>query len=94
MTDQRELVERLDERARHVTSDIDAQTFKEAAALIRSMEERIGRLEGAVMKVAKAVRDYLPPDGIEPHELISLVIEATDNPEINPIIRSIEDVRS
>lgn len=48
----------------------------------------------ALMQVVEAVRAYLPPDGIEPHEFISRVIEAIDNPQINPIIKDIENGRS
>jgi hypothetical protein len=43
-------------------------------------------LMGAIMKVVDATRAYLPPDGISKEELINLVLEATDNPEMAAII--------
>lgn len=48
--------------------------------------------EGALLAVVDAVRDYLPPDGIDAPTFINLVIGAVDNPEINPIIRELEYV--
>ena len=56
-----------------------------------------GVLEGrdpardALLAVVNAVRAYLPPDGISAAELIDRVIGATDNPDINPIIREYEN---
>ena len=38
------------------------------------------------MGVVSATRQYLPPDGISQHECINLVIGATYNPRINPLI--------
>lgn len=47
----------------------------------------------ALLAVVNAVREYLPPDGISADEFINLVIGATDNDEINPIIRELENGR-
>jgi hypothetical protein len=48
----------------------------------------------ALLAVVSAVRDYLPPDGINQHECLNRVIGATDNPTINPFIAEIENGRS
>ena len=47
-------------------------------------------LEVALMAVVNATRLYLPPDGIEAKDCISMILEAVDNPTINPIILDIE----
>lgn len=47
-------------------------------------------LATAVMEVLAAVRDYLPPDGISRQECVARVIEAVDNPGINPTIALLE----
>jgi hypothetical protein len=52
---------------------------------------RIKLLEDAVIAVVEATRAYLPPDGIDAQECISRILEATDNPAINPVIFEIED---
>lgn len=44
----------------------------------------------SLLAVVDAVRDYLPPDGISQHDFVSRVIEAVDNPTINPFIRELE----
>lgn len=44
----------------------------------------------AALSVVAATRRYLPPDGISAKECLSLILEATDNPEINPIIERAE----
>lgn len=46
--------------------------------------------EQALLAVIDAVRDYLPPDGISAETFINRVIEAVDNPDINPVIRRLE----
>lgn len=51
-------------------------------------------VERALMAVVDAVRDYLPPDGIDAQECLNRIIGATDNPEINPIIAEIENGRA
>jgi hypothetical protein len=51
---------------------------------------RIKLLEDAVIAVVEANRAYLPPDGIDAQECISRILEATDNPAINPVIFEIE----
>lgn len=45
----------------------------------------------ALLSVVDAVRDYLPPDGISQSDCLSRIIEATDNPTINPVIRELEN---
>lgn len=52
------------------------------------------RLREALMTVLGAVRDYLPPDGISQQDCLNRVIAAVDSPQINPVIRSIENARS
>lgn len=52
----------------------------------RSTNAKLGIALEAVMGVVSAIRQYLPPDGISQHECINLVIGATDNPRINPLI--------
>lgn len=51
-------------------------------------------LEAAILAVVHATRAYLPPDGITAQECISLILGATDNPTINPIIAEIENGRT
>ena len=48
-------------------------------------------LKAAVLSVVSAVHSYLPPGGIAAKEFASQVIEAVDNPTINPIIAAIEN---
>ncbi|MDR6826504.1 hypothetical protein J2X48_000692 [Bosea sp. BE271] len=43
-------------------------------------------LRRAVSAVTDATSAYLPPDGISKDELISRVLAATDNPEINAVM--------
>ncbi len=78
------------EQANMPLVDGRAMTASEAKAAIGFLSERVGRLERAVLAVADAVAEYLPPDGISRDDLISRVIFATDNPQINPVI---EDLR-
>lgn len=52
---------------------------------------RIKLLEDALLAVVEATRAYLPPDEIDAKECLSRILEATDNPSINPIIFEIED---
>lgn len=40
----------------------------------------------AIKAVTDATGAYLPPDGISKDELISRVLAATDNPEINAVM--------
>lgn len=47
-------------------------------------------LAAAVLEIVKAVRDYLLPDGTDESTLIDRVIEAVDNPTINPVIARLE----
>lgn len=47
----------------------------------------------ALLTVVDAVRDYLPPDGIDVQECLNRIIGATDNPIINPIIAELENGR-
>ena len=51
-------------------------------------------LEEVLLAVVNAVRDYLPPDGIDAQECLNRIIGATDNPTINPIIAEIENGRA
>ena len=51
------------------------------------MTEALG---DALLTVVGAIRAYLPPDGISAEECISRILEATDNPTINPIISALE----
>ncbi|GMM94183.1 hypothetical protein [Qipengyuania sp. MTN3-11] len=51
-------------------------------------------LREALRAVVDAVRDYLPPDGIDAQECLNRIIAATDNPEINPVIAEIIDGRA
>lgn len=44
--------------------------------------------ETALLEIVQAMRDYLPEG--DPHEFISRVIEAVDNPDISPVIAEIE----
>lgn len=63
--------------------------FGVASASVRpelSEAEAIARLKRAVAAVTDATSSYLPPDGISARECISLVLAATDNPEINAIM--------
>jgi hypothetical protein len=75
-------------------------TQKEAVAAVTALWNnrqpqtdalRIKLLEDAVIAVVEATRAYLPPDGIDAQECISRILEATDNPAINPVIFEIED---
>lgn len=50
-------------------------------------------LAKAFLAVVDAVRDFLPPDGIGYDDFAQRVIAATDNPEINPIIKELEHGR-
>ena len=52
---------------------------------------RIKLLEDALVAVVEATRAYLPPDGIDAQECLNRILEATDNPTINPVIFEIED---
>jgi hypothetical protein len=52
--------------------------------------EEIARLRAAVLAVVAATRAYLPPDGIDAKECINRILEATDNPAINPFIAATE----
>ena len=56
--------------------------------------EQIAELEAAILAVIHATRAYLPPDGITVQECISLILGATDNSVINPIIKEIENGRA
>lgn len=62
-----------------------------AIAAMRPASGELEVLRKAILAVVDATRDYLPPDGIGAQECLSRIIGATDNPEINPIIRSLED---
>lgn len=55
--------------------------------------ERMRPMADALLAVVEATRAYLPPDGIDAQECLNRIIGATDNPEINPIIREIENGR-
>lgn len=55
---------------------------------------RHAAVESAFMDVLKAVRAYLPPDGISVDTFINRVIWIVDNPEINPYIQEIENGNS
>jgi hypothetical protein len=56
--------------------------------------ERVpAQVADALLAVVAATRDYLPPDGISKDECINRVIGATDNHEINPFIRELENGR-
>jgi hypothetical protein len=52
------------------------------------------RLVEAILAVVNATRAYLRPDGIDAEECISRILEATDNPTINPIILEAENGRN
>jgi hypothetical protein len=52
------------------------------------------RLGDAILAVVDAVRDYLPPDGIDEQECLNRVIGAVDNPKINPVIRALQSSAS
>jgi hypothetical protein len=58
----------------------------EALAALKASEERGRVLREAVKAVTDATCAYLPPDGISKDELISRVLAATDNPEINAVM--------
>ena len=62
----------------------------ELRALLADGRARIAVLEHAIMFTVDATRAYLPPDGISAKDCLSMIIGATDNPEINPIIADIE----
>lgn len=51
---------------------------------------RYDAVESAFMDTLRAVRAYLPPDGINAQTFINRVIWIVDNPEINPHIAAIE----
>lgn len=51
---------------------------------------RYDAIESAFMDTLRAVRAYLPPDGIDAQTFINRVIWIVDNPEINPYIAAIE----
>lgn len=55
------------------------------------LEARCEKLAGAVLAVVEATRAHLPPGGIDAQECLNRIIDATDNPEINPIISEIEN---
>ena len=80
---------RLDHDATsHVHGKITVQ--KAFADLIAHQERQIEALREAVLGVVAATRAYLPPDGITEQECINRVLEATDNPKINPLILEAE----
>lgn len=47
-------------------------------------------IEQALLAVVDATRAYLPPDGTDEQTCINRILEATDNPEISPIILRLE----
>jgi hypothetical protein len=47
-------------------------------------------LATALMEVLAAVRAHLPPDGISVSHFVERVVEAVDNPDINPMIAVLE----
>lgn len=49
-----------------------------------------GVVAEALLAVVNATRAYLPPDGISEQECINRILEATDNPKINPVIAAWE----
>ena len=62
---------------------LSKSTAKRVTALAASGgEDSVAVIREALHKVIDAVGAYLPPDGISRDDLISRVIEATDNPEI------------
>ena len=62
---------------------LSKSTAKRVEALAASGGgDSVAVIREALQKVIDAVGAYLPPDGISREDLISLVIEATDNPEI------------
>lgn len=68
-----------------------ATTLTELLAEREAMVARGAELEGAVVAVVDAIRDYLPPDGIDAQECLNRIIGAIDNPIINHIIAEIEN---
>lgn len=67
-------------------------TLDHVAAQIEADQARVERMRVSLLAVVDAVRDYLPPDGIDAQTFISRVIGAVDNPEINPLIREMGHV--
>lgn len=57
-------------------------------------QAKLAALVEAILAVVNATRAYLPPDGIDAKECISRILEATDNPTINPIILEAENGRN
>lgn len=60
----------------------------------RELQAERDKMREAILTVVGAIRDYLPPDGIDAQECLNRIIGATDNPEINPIIKELEHGRS
>lgn len=71
----------------------EAELEANADIIIRAVNSH-NQLAAALLAVVDATRDYLPPDGISEQECISRILEATDNPLINPVISEIENGRS
>lgn len=70
------------------------RALPDAIARIAQLEADRAEANKALLSVLNAVRDYLPPDGISAHDCLTRVVGAVDNPEINPVIRRLEDGRS
>ena len=49
-----------------------------------------GVVAEALLAVVNATRAYWPPDGISEQECINRILEAIDNPKINPVIAAWE----
>lgn len=65
------------------------KTKEEAIAAWNTRIES-GVVAEALLAVVNATRAYLPPDGISEQECINRILEATDNPKINPVIAAWE----
>jgi hypothetical protein len=68
--------------------------FTVAAQVLVDYKTEIARLQEFVLAVVGATRAYLPPDGIDAQGCINRILQATDNPTINPIIERAEHGRS
>jgi hypothetical protein len=88
-----ELAERLVDASNVVTCDGYYELdIKKVAQTLANANTRIesGVVAETLLAVVNATRAYLPPDGISEQECINRILEATDNPKINPVIAAWE----
>lgn len=71
-------------------SDFLKRRGDKAIARAEALKASLDTALEAVLAVVSATQSYLPPDGISAQECLNLILAATDNPKINPIIAQME----